>query len=152
MANGKRRAAAGIAVHLGEDDAGKREARVKILRGVDGVLASHRVGNEKDLLRVEKFFEALHLSHQIFVDMEAAGGVDDERVAAHDHGFAPRFLCQALDQCSACWFALLVALVEARLNLLGDDFELLARGGAVNVNRDEHGTVTALLEPGSELA
>ena len=30
---------------------------------------------------------------------------------------------------------------------LGDDFELLARGGAVNVDRDQHGPVAALLEP-----
>ncbi len=84
--------------------------------------------------------------------MEAAGGVDDERVAAHDDGFAARFFCQALDQSCAGGFALLIALVEARFNLLGDDFELFARGGAVDVDRDEHGTVTALLEPGGELA
>ena len=34
----------------------------------------------------------------------------------------------------------------------GDDFELLARGGAVDVDRDQHGAVAALFEPGGEFA
>jgi hypothetical protein len=66
VADGERRAAAGIAVHFGEDDAGEREAGMKILRGVDGVLAGHGVGDEEDLLRAEKLFEALHLGHQVW--------------------------------------------------------------------------------------
>ncbi len=48
VANGERCAAACIAVHLGEDDAGEAEARMKILRGVDGVLAGHGVGDEQE--------------------------------------------------------------------------------------------------------
>ena len=32
VADGERRAAAGVAVHLGEDDAGEAEARVEVLR------------------------------------------------------------------------------------------------------------------------
>ena len=125
---------------------------MKVLRGVDGVLAGHGVGDEEDLLRREELFQALHLGHQILVDVEAAGGVDDERVAAHDDGFAAGFFCETLNKSGAGGLALLVALVEARLDLLGDDFELLACGGAVDVDRDEHGTVTALFEPRGQLA
>ena len=102
-----------VAVHLGEDDAGEAEALVKILRGVDGVLAGHGVGDEEDLLRVEQLFELLHLGHQLFVDVQAAGGVDDERVAAHDEGFAAGFCGQALDERGAGGFAFRVAFVEA---------------------------------------
>ncbi len=47
---------------------------------------------------IEKFFEALHLAHQLFVDMQAAGGVNDERIAAHDDGFAAGFPGQPLDE------------------------------------------------------
>ena len=50
VANGDGRAAAGVAVHLGEDDAGEAEALMKVLRRVDGVLAGHGVGDEEDLL------------------------------------------------------------------------------------------------------
>ena len=51
VADGERRAAAGVAVHFGEDDAGEAEAGVEVLRGVDGVLAGHGVGDEENLLR-----------------------------------------------------------------------------------------------------
>ena len=113
VADGERRAAAGVAVHLGEDHAGEAEALVEVLRGVDGVLAGHGVGDEENLLRVEQLLEPLHLVHQLFVDVQAAGGVDDERVAAHDDGFAAGFLGEALDQRRAGGLALLVAFVEA---------------------------------------
>jgi len=55
---------------------------MKVLRGVDGILAGHGVGDEENLLRAEELFEALHLGHQILVDVKAACGVNDERVAA----------------------------------------------------------------------
>ena len=97
MADGECRAAAGVAVHLGEDDAGEAETGMEILRGVDGVLAGHGVGDEEDFTGVEELLEAGHLVHQAFVDVEAAGGVDDERVAAHDDGFAAGLFGQALD-------------------------------------------------------
>ena len=50
VADGDGRAAAGVAVHLGEDDAGEAEALMKILSRVDGVLAGHGVGDEENLL------------------------------------------------------------------------------------------------------
>ena len=84
--------------------------------------------------------------------MQAAGGVDDERVAAHDAGFAAGFFGQPLDQRRAGGLAFLVAFVELGLDGFGDDFELLARGGAVDVDRDEHGAMAALFEPGGQLA
>ena len=120
--------------------------------GVDGVLAGHGVGDEEDLAGVEELFEPLHLAHEVFVDVEAAGGVDDEGVAAHDRGFAAGFFGQAVDQRRTGGFALLVAFVELGLDGFGDDFELLAGGGAVDVDGDEHGAVAALFEPGRELA
>jgi hypothetical protein len=79
----------------------------------------------------------------------AAGGVDDEDVAAVVGGFALGFFGEAEDErrCRAglrLWFA----FVELRASDgLGDDFELLAGGGAVDVDRDEHGAVAALFEP-----
>ena len=98
VANGDRRAAACVAIHLGEDDAGEAEALMKVLRRVDGVLAGHGVGDEEDFRWVEELFELLHLAHQLFVDVEAAGGVDDEGVAGDDPGFAPGFAGEAFDQ------------------------------------------------------
>ena len=69
VADGERRAAAGVAVHLGEHDAGEAEALVEVFGGVDGVLAGHGVGDEQNLARVEELLEARHLVHQLFVDV-----------------------------------------------------------------------------------
>ena len=103
-------------------------------------------------LRVEQLLQPLHLAHQLFVDVQAAGGVDDERVAAHVAGLAAGLAGQPLDQRRTGWFALLVAFVERGFDGFGDDLELLARGGAIHVHRDQHGPMAALLEPCGQLA
>ena len=86
-ANRERRAAAGVAVHLGENSPGDAEALVEFIGGFDGVLAGHGVGDEQDFGGVEQVFELAQLGHQIFVDVEAAGGVDQHHVAAGLDGF-----------------------------------------------------------------
>ena len=97
VADGEGGAAAGVAVHLGEDGSGDGEAVVEGLGGVDGVLAGHGVGDEEDFGGVEEFFELGHLVHEDGVDAEAAGGVDDEDVAAEVAGFAEGFVGEAED-------------------------------------------------------
>jgi hypothetical protein len=47
----ERRAAAGVGVELGQDDAVDLEALVERLGGVDRVLPGHRVDDEEDLVR-----------------------------------------------------------------------------------------------------
>ena len=54
LADGEGGAAAGVAVHFGEDGAGDVEAVVEGLGGVDGVLAGHGVGDEEDFGGVEE--------------------------------------------------------------------------------------------------
>jgi len=62
---------------------------MKFLRGVDRVLPCHRIGDEENLLRVEQLFQTLHLAHQVFVDVQAACGVDDQRIEAEVACLAP---------------------------------------------------------------
>ncbi len=97
-------------------------------------------------------FELGHLVHEGLVEAEAAGGVDDEDVAAEVAGFAEGFAGEAEDFGGA---VLLVrgelAFVEVDAGGFGDDGELLAGGGAVDVDGDEHGAVAALFEPLGEL-
>src|SRR5580692_7013683 len=49
LPDGKRRAAAGVAIHLGEDDAGERKLFVELIGGAHGVLPGHGIGNEQNL-------------------------------------------------------------------------------------------------------
>src|SRR5271169_5328048 len=82
--------------------------------------------------------------------MQTAGGVNDENVTTIADGVAAGFFHQALDGCGVGLADF--AFVKMRLNSLGDDFELLARGGTIDVNGDEQGAVSALLEPVGKLA
>ena len=52
----------------------------KALGGGDGVLADHRVDDEQDLVRLDRVADVGGLLHQLGVDAEPAGGVDDHDV------------------------------------------------------------------------
>src|ERR1039457_6657390 len=96
LPNRERRAATRIAIHLGEDDAGQRELLVELVGGFNRVLASHRVGDEQYLLRIERPPERLHLFHELVVDVETASGVDDEDVTTGVNGFLTGFFGESL--------------------------------------------------------
>ena len=84
--------------------------------------------------------------------MQAASGVHDQRVEAKVARFATGLCGQPLHQRRPGGFALLVAFVDFGLNGFGDNSQLLARGGAVDVHRDQDGPMAALLEPCGQLA
>ena len=54
VAHGERRATARVAVELGEHDAGERQRVVERLRGVDRVLAEHRIDDEERFSRFQQ--------------------------------------------------------------------------------------------------
>ena len=99
---------------------------------------------------IQQLLERLHLVHQLVVDVQTAGGVDDQHIAAAVDGFAARFLGQALDG-GRVGFADL-AFVDVGLDRLRHDLQLLARGGAIDVDRDQQRTVSAVLQPVGQLA
>ena len=82
--------------------------------------------------------------------METAGGVDDQHIAAGDDRFLARFFRQALNGRSIRFSDL--AFIEIGLDRRRDNFQLLARGGTINVHRDEQGAVSTVLQPIGELA
>ena len=145
-ADGEGGAATRIAIHFGEDDAGDAEAFVEFVGGFDGVLASHGVGDEEDFGGVESVLEFGELLHELFVNVLAAGGVDEDDVAAGLHGFAAGGFgeIQRLGLFSG-------AFVDRRVELLGENAELVAGGGAVDVNRNELGFVAFLRKEAREL-
>ena len=77
VSNRKRSAASGIAVHLREYDAGESEFFVELVGGFHRVLSGHGVGDEQDFLWAEQFLERLHFFHQLFVDVQSSGGIDN---------------------------------------------------------------------------
>ena len=80
LAHRQRRAAAGVAVELGQHHAGEADALAERLGRGDGVLADHRVEHEDHFVGVDGLADRGGLAHQLFVDAEAARGVDDDDV------------------------------------------------------------------------
>ena len=78
----ERSAAARIAVHPGQDDAGEVDLGGEALGDVDRVLAGQRVDDEQGLGRVRRRRDRLHLAHQLVVDVETARGVEQDDVIA----------------------------------------------------------------------
>ena len=88
FADRKRRAAARVAVDFGEDHAGDAEALVKFAGGANGVLPDHGVGDEENFRGIQLALEHRKFVHQLVVDVEAAGGVDEDHVAGGKLCFA----------------------------------------------------------------
>ena len=78
----QRRAAARVAVHLRQHDTGDADAPVELAGALDGVLAGHRVGDIQQIRGLHRGLDRLQLVHQLVVDVQTAGGVDDDDVEA----------------------------------------------------------------------
>ena len=59
LAHRERRAAARVAIELGQNDAGDAQRLVKMRGHADRLLAGGRVGDEQDFLRLQEFLEPL---------------------------------------------------------------------------------------------
>ncbi len=145
-AHRKRRAAARIAIGARQDDAGQLDALVEGFGDVDRVLAGQAVGDEDGLVRLDLIAHGGDFGHQLFVDVLAAGGVEDDDVIAADlgarHG-APGDIDRALAGDDR---------QRRHLGLLAQDLELLHGGGAVDVERGhQHPLLLSRLQQQAEL-
>ena len=86
----QRRAAARVAIELGEHDAGDADAAVELAGALDRVLPGHRVGDVEQVRRLHGVLDRLQLDHQVVVDVQPAGGVDDDGVVALGPGLGQR--------------------------------------------------------------
>ena len=80
VAHRKRRAAARIAIDLGQHHARERQGIAKGLRRVHGVLPLHGVHHEKCFDRLEQIVQCANFAHHRFVNAQATGRIDDQDV------------------------------------------------------------------------
>jgi hypothetical protein len=144
--DGEGGAAAGVGVELGEDDAVEFELFVEGFGGVDGVLADHGIDDEEDLMGLDLDVDGFEFVHQRLIDVEAAGGVEDDDV--------PAILLGELDGVAADLDGIFVfALgVDGGVGLLAEGVELVDGGGALQVGGDEEGVFAFGFEVKGELA
>ena len=142
----QRGAAAGVAVELGEHDAVELRDLGELLGDVDGVLAGHGVDHEQDGVRAHALLDPRQLLHQRLVDVQAAGGVDDQHVLAVARGLI-QSPARDVDR-----VAVGALLVDRRAGLGADLHELLDRRRPVDVARsDRHRRVVLLAQHLREL-
>ncbi len=138
----------GVTVELGEDDAVVPDAVEERLRGVDRVLADHRVDDEEHLVGGHRVADVGGLLHQLLVDAEATGGVDDDHVVQR----APRLLDRATGDADRVTDAVArLGREDGDAGPLAVDLELLDRVGSLQVGRDEHRALALVLQPQREL-
>ena len=149
LADRQRRATAGVAVELGEHDAGEPDAVAERLGGGHRVLTDHRVDDEQGLVGPDGVADVRGLLHQLLVDAEPARGVDDDDVVLFSRACAtPR---RATSTGSPTPFPGSGAKVGDP-GPLADDLQLGDRVGPLQVAGHQQRRVPLALEPVRELA
>ncbi len=160
LADAQRGTTAGVAVELGEHDTGEADTRLERLRGVHRVLADHGVEHEDRLVGLDGVADARGLRHQLLVDAEAAGGVDDHDVVLLVAGLFDTG-ARDLDGVGGRDTERVLATADGgagvrrehgRAGALTDDLQLADGAGTLEVTRDEQRRVALILQPLGQLA
>ncbi len=125
----QRGTAARVAVDLGEDHAVETDRVVERLGDVHRFLTGHRVDDEQRVLRFDGRVDRVQLVHQIGVDLQTTGGVDDHEVATEPLRFLD---CTARNADRIGRLA-----VERNVDTPGEHAQLLDGGRALQVGTDE---------------
>jgi hypothetical protein len=114
------------------------------LRHRDRLLARHRVEDEQHVRRLRLVADGDELVHQLLVDVQAAGGVDDDDVE--------RVLARPLDASARGHDRIgRVLAVDRHLDLAAELLELVDRRRALEVGGDEPGLPLLLAQEEREL-
>ena len=135
----KRSAASRVAVELREHHAVNVEIVVECLRGIDRVLAGHRVDNEENFVGFHRSLDRLELVHERLVDVQAARSVQKYHVVSVPDGVCDRGL-RDIDRVR------LPHLKDGDIELTAHDLQLLDGRRTVNVAGDEQRIFVLLFE------
>jgi len=135
--------AAGVTVELGEDDAVELEDGVERLGRRHRFLADHGVDDEEGVVGPDVLGDPANLVHQLLVDGEAPGGVDDEDIASKALRLGARGAGHAHR---------VGGLAEhGHPGLTGQDAQLLHGRRTLQVGAGQHRVTALLAEPTGEL-
>ena len=135
----------GITVELGEHHPTDADLRLELGRDGDGILSRHRIGDEERLIGAQHIAHPHDLIHELFVEVHASAGVDDEgvelvllRLGESGLGHLGGVLLPLHDE-------------DRHADRLTEDLQLQDRGGPDQVGGDEEDATPLLLEPEGEL-
>ncbi len=160
--HGKRGTTTRVAIELRKHDAGEIHALVERLRRLHGILTDHRIDDEQDLIRLHRVADVAGLLHQLLVDAQTTGGIDDHRVVQlllgeldgvtrHLHRIAAG-LAGGGHGLAAVGLHALLRRVHRYAGAFADHLELRHRVRTLQIGRDEQRRVAGILQPISQLA
>ena len=141
----QRRAAAGVTVELGHHHAVEIGRLGERFGDTDGVLAGHRVDDQQHVMRLRPLADLGQLVHQVRVDVEAPGGIDDQHVAV--------LFASAIERPRGDLDRVGVGplLVDGGAGGLADGDQLIDRSGAVDVAGSKGDVLARIAEVAGEL-
>ena len=86
--HGQRRTASCIGIQLGHEHAVDAQRLVECLCHVDCILTGHSVHHEHDLVGFRLCLDLLQLIHELFVNVEPAGGIENDHIVTVILGIA----------------------------------------------------------------
>src|SRR5881628_1148580 len=109
---------------------------MKFLRTLHGVLPCHGICNKQDFRGTNQRFDLPELPHELFIDMKATRGVNQQDVA-------PGIPCVAESLATKPeWLINSFATENCDVDFLGNNRQLLSGRRTINVSRDQHGPMT----------
>ena len=87
FADGKRRTAPGIAIQFGQDDTGKSKSIIEMFRHRDRLLTESGIRHQEDFAGVGHLLDLYQFPDHGFIDLQPAGGVNDQIIRAGTAGF-----------------------------------------------------------------
>ena len=145
LADRKGGTTAGITIKLGEHRSGDAHLVVEGAGEFGRFLTDHRIHHQQHLIGLHSGADPHHLLHHLGVDLEATGGVDQERVEP--------FLLR-LGQTSGrnvFRFGLSTEAEHLHIDLSTERFQLLDGGWSVNVGAHHQGSSPLILEVEAQL-
>ena len=136
--------ASGITVDLGQDDTVDRDGLVEGLRRCDRFLSDHRIDDQQGRIRTYGSLDLSEFLHQLRVDGESTGGVDDDDVTAQFRSLGTSRLGNRhrTDRLG----------VHGNIDLSSEGPQLLDRRRALQVGTDEERLMPLTLQQTGEFA
>ncbi len=142
-AHGDGRAAARVAVHLGQDQAGQAKLLVEAVGDAHRFLAGHRVGHQQNFVRRGPLFDGQHFGHHHRVNLQTSGSVQDDDAVTDLAGVLDGFGAQVGGH---------VRPAEHRhVNLRAESLQLFCRRRSVGVGGHEQRPVPLSPQPAGQL-
>ncbi|MNH15569.1 hypothetical protein D3C79_751830 [compost metagenome] len=127
VTDGQRSTAARVTIDLGQHHAGQRQRLVKGLGGVGRILAGHGVDHKQGFHRLDRRVHLLDFVHHRFVNVQTAGGIDDQYVVELQLGLLQR----TVNDVDRFFFDIRREEVDA--DAFRQGFQLFDRRWAINV-------------------